>query len=127
MLSLGTAGVACLWILVLLCVYHCTMTLSKSGMKGLTGEGALAVVTCSTTLYLLYLLLRNGVSEQVTLGEAGELALWLVVLINVFNCLSRLHKTGLAGHGVVCLVSCAASLYLLYELLMNSGLHMPQL
>lgn len=127
MLQLGTAGVASLWVLVLLCIYHCAMTLSNSGMKGLTGEGALAVVTCAATLYLLYLLLRNGVSEQVTLGEAGELALWLVVLVNVFNCLSRLRKKGLAGDGVVCLVSCAASLYLLYELLMNSGLHMPQL
>ena len=127
MLSLGTAGVASLWILVVLCVYHCAMTLSKSGVKGLTGEGALAVITCAATLYLLYLLLREGVSEQVTLGEAGELALWLVVLINVFNCVSKLRHTGLAGHGVVCLVSCAASLYLLYELLINSGLHIPQM
>lgn len=127
MLTLNTPGVAALWVLVLLCVYHCATTLSKSGMKGLTGEGALAVVTCAATLYLLYLLLRDGVSEQVTLGEAGELALWLVVLVNVFNCLTKLNRKGLSGDGAVCLVSCAASLYLLYELLMNSGLHMPQM
>lgn len=127
MLSLGTFGVASLWILVLLCIYHCSMTLSKSGMKGLTGEGALAVVTCAATLYLLYLLLRDGVREQITLGEAGELALWLVALVNVFHCVSSLHLHGLRGHTLVCLVSCAAALYLLYELLMNSGLHMPQM
>ena len=127
MLQLGTPGVASLWILVLLCVYHCSMTLRKSGMRGLTGEGALAVVTCSATLYLLYLLLRDGVSEQITLGEAGELALWLVVLVNIFNCLCNLHRHGLRGHTIVCLVSCASALYLLYELLMNSGLHIPQM
>lgn len=127
MLLLGTSGVAALWVLVLLCLYHCLMTLSKSGVKNLSGEGALCVVTCAATLYLLYLLLRNGVSEQVTLSESGELALWLVVLVNLFNCLTRLHKTGLSGHGVVCLVNCAASAYLLYELLINSNLHMPQL
>jgi hypothetical protein len=122
MILLGKEAVVALWVLVVLCVYHCCVTLSKSSVKGLSGEGSLAVITCAATLYLLYLLLRNGVSEQVTLGEAGELALWLVVLVNLFRCATMLQKTGLSGHGVVCLVSCLASLYLLYNLLMNSGL-----
>ena len=125
MLQLNTHGVVALWTLVVLCVYNCVLTLSKSGMKGLTGEGALAVVTFSATLYLLYLLVRDGVKDTVTLGESGELALWLVVLVNVYHCAMQIQKHGLMGHGIVCLVSCAASLYLLYELLVNSG--MPQL
>lgn len=122
MLSLGRNSVIALWVLVLTCLYHCAVTIARSGMKGLTGEGALAVVTCVATLYLFYLLVRDGVHEQVTLGEAGELALWLVVLVNVYHCAMKLRKHGLAGHGLVCVVSCAASVYLLLELLMNAGM-----
>lgn len=122
MLSLGRNSVIALWVLVLTCLYHCAVTIALSGMKGLTGEGALAVVTSVTTLYLFYLLVRDGVHEQVTLGEAGEFALWLVVMVNVYRCTMKLHKSGLAGHGLVCMVSCAASIYLLLELLMNAGM-----
>lgn len=122
MLSLERNSVIVLYIFIFTCLYHCANTITDSGMKGLTGEGALAVVTSVSTLYLFYLLIRNGIREEVTLGEAGEFALWFVVLVNIYRCIMKLRKHGLAGHGILCVVSCAASVYLLLELLMNDGM-----
>jgi hypothetical protein len=118
MLSLDLVGTVALWLVVLSSVMHCGLSLS---MKKLTAQHAVHVLTCVSSLYLLYCLLRNGVSEQNTLSETGVYALWVVVLTSVYHCMTAMKMRGLMGHKLLCVVHCAASVYLLYLLAMNTG------
>ena len=118
MLSLDLVGTVALWLVVLSSVMHCGMCLS---MKKLSAHHAVSILTCVSSLYLLYCLLRNGVSEENTLSETGVYALWVVVLTSVYHCMHGLRMRGAMGHKVLCVVHCAASVYLLYVLAMNTG------
>lgn len=119
MLALGRVGVVSLWILVVCSLMHCMHSVN---MKGLTGHGALCVVSCVAALYLLYKMVRHGVHEEMSLDETCVLALWVVVLTTLLQCYARMSMKNMMHHHILCVVNCLAGLYLLYELLVNAGL-----